>query len=296
MKIVLRPLIAVSLLILASTVSVYAQPSKKQKGKSGSGSYRDPFLNTQWWVGIKAGGNLTKGKPFERYSSFSSTNDPSSTLYNKDYQNFNQFGGQAGLEITYYHQGFSLSFQPNYRRMSFNYTNQYTWQDTGNSNYSFTKDYKATQKLDYFELPLLIKYEPFKSRLRPFVEAGVYYAFLNNAYKSTEVNVTDNASGAVNKYQEEKLSLGAKELFIKSNMGWLVGAGLSYPVGNVRLAMDIAYRHTTNNITSAANRYSNDRLTGSGDVMDNVKLRNISASVSILIPLRFIMKGSFKAE
>jgi hypothetical protein len=30
--------------------------------------------------------------------------------------------------------------------------------------------------------------------------------------------------------------------------------------------------------------------------MDNVKLRNISASVSILIPLRFIMKGSFKAE
>jgi outer membrane protein W len=293
MKLVLRTLIAVVLLILVNT-SVYSQPSKRQKGRSGS--YKDPFLNTQWWVGIKAGGNLSKAKPFERYSSFSSTTDPSSTIYDKKYQNFNQMGGQAGLEITYYHQGFSLSFQPNYRRMSFTYTNQYTWQDASNSNYSFTKEYKATQKLDYFELPLIAKYEPFKSRLRPFVEAGLYYAFLNNAYKSTEVNVTDNASGAVNKYQEENLSLGAKDLFIKSNLGWIVGAGLSCPVGNVRLAMDVTYRHTTNNITSAANRYSNDRLTGSGDVMDNVKLRNISASVSILIPLRFIMKGSFKAE
>ncbi|HVD97175.1 MAG TPA: outer membrane beta-barrel protein [Cytophagaceae bacterium] len=272
----------------------YAQPNKRQKGRSGS--YRDPFLNTQWWIGIKAGANLTKAKPTDRYSTFNSTVDPSTNEYDKKYQNFNKLGGQAGIEITFYRQGFSLSFQPNYRRMSFVYTNEYNWQDASNATYSFSSHYKAIQKLDYFELPLLGRYEPFKTRLRPFVQVGVFYAILNNAYKATEIKVTDNASGSVNEYTDQNITVGAKDLFIKTNLGWIVGAGFSYPVGNVRLALDISYRRTTNNITSAANRFSNDRLTGSGDVMDDLKLRNLSASVSILIPLRFIMKGSFKAE
>ena len=180
--------------------------------------------------------------------------------------------------------------------MSFTYTNEYTWKDAANASYSFTSNYKAIQKLDYFELPILVRYEPLKTKFRPFVQAGVYYAYLNNAFKATEIKITDNASGAENEYTEKNITLGAKDLFIKSNLGWLAGVGVSYPLGNVRLTLDVTYRRNTNNITNVANRYSNDRLTGSGDILDDVKLRNISASVSILIPLRFIMKGSFKAE
>ncbi len=294
MKIVMRLTIATSLLIVLGSISAYAQPSRKQKGRGGSS--KDPFLNTQWWVGIKAGANLTKAKPVERYSAFSSTTDPNTDGYNKQYQDFNKTGGQAGIEITYYNQGFSISFQPNYRRMSFLYKNDYKWEDAENTAYSFSSNYTSIQKLDYFELPLLIRYEPLKTKLRPFVQAGVYYAFLNNAYKATEIKITDKASGAVNEYTEEQITTAAKELFIKTNLGWIAGAGVSYPLGNVRLALDVSYRRTTNNITSSAHRYSNDRLTGSGDIMDDIKLRNISASISILIPLRFIMKGSFKAE
>ncbi len=294
MNIITRRALSVSLFLLIGLSCAYAQPNRKQKGKSGS--YKDPFLNTQWWVGIKAGANITKAKPGERYSAYTSTLDPSTKIYDKEYANFNKTGGQAGIEITYYHQGISVSFQPNYRRMSFGYKNEYTWEDAANPSYSFSSTYEATQKLDYFELPLLVKYEPFKSRLRPFIQAGIYYSFLNNAYKATDIRVTDRASGGTNEYADETIAIGAKELFIKTNLGWIAGAGLSYPVGNVRLALDVSYRRNTNNITSAANRYANDRLTGSGDIMDDVKLRNLSASVSILIPLRFIMKGSFKAE
>lgn len=217
-------------------------------------------------------------------------------MYDKTYNNFSKVGGQAGIEITFYHQGFSVSFQPNYRRMSFVYKNQYLWQDANNPDYSLTSHYTSIQKLDYFELPLLLRYEPLKTKFRPFVQAGLYYSFLNNAYKGTEIKITDKASGAINEYTEQNITVGAKDLFIRSNMGWILGAGVSYPMGNVRLALDISYRHSTNNITSAANRYSNDRITGSGDVLDDVKLRNLSASVAVLIPLRFIMKGSFKAE
>jgi hypothetical protein len=294
MKILARVSIALSLVLLLGNIFVYAQPNKKQKGRGGSS--RDPFLNTQWWVGIKGGANLTKAKPTERYSTYSSTADPTTTAYDKKYENFNKTGGQAGIEITYYNQGISLSFQPNYRRMSFLYTNNYNWVDENNTSSSFSSHYTAVQKLDYFELPLLVRYEPLKTKLRPFVQAGVYYAFINNAYKSTSIQITDNASGALDTYSEEDITIGAKDLFISTNLGWIAGAGVSYPMGNVRLALDISYRRNTNNITSAANRYSNDRLTGSGDVLDDMKLRNLSASVSILIPLRFIMKGSFKAE
>lgn len=290
----MRLITATLLLVLLGTIAGYAQPSRKQKGRGGPG--RDPFLNTQWWVGFRGGANITKAKPVERYSSFYSTKDPESTMYDKTYNNFSKVGGQAGIEITFYHQGFSVSFQPNYRRMSFVYKNQYLWQDANNPDYSLTSHYTSIQKLDYFELPLLLRYEPLKTKFRPFVQAGLYYSFLNNAYKGTEIKITDKASGAINEYTEQNITVGAKDLFIRSNMGWILGAGVSYPMGNVRLALDISYRHSTNNITSAANRYSNDRITGSGDVLDDVKLRNLSASVAVLIPLRFIMKGSFKAE
>ncbi len=285
--------IVVSIMAIGLTTS-NAQVNRKMKGRRSSSSSK--FLNTQWWVGVKTGANFTKAKPVQRYSTFSSSVDPSTDVYDKDYQDFNKVGGQAGIEITYYHQGFSLSFQPSYRRMSFGYTNTYTWTDASTPNSSYGLNYESIQKLDYFELPVLIRYEPFKTRLRPFVQGGIYYAFLNNAYKSTEIRITDNASGGQDDYTEETITLGAKELFIKSQLGWLVGVGISYPVGNVRLTLDVTYRRNTNNITSSANRYANDRLTGSGDILDDVKVRNIAASVSILIPLRFIMKDSFKAE
>jgi opacity protein-like surface antigen len=294
MKLSVRILpLLVSIFLLATTLVAWAQPNKKQKAGFRSG--RDPFLNTQWWVGIKAGGNVSRAKAVERYSTFNSMVDPSGNLYNKNYESFKHPAGQAGLEITFYHKGFSLSFQPNYRRMTFGYKNEYLWEDA-TVDYSFAQQYTSVHKLDYFELPLLVRYEPFKTRLRPFVQAGVYYARLNNAFKSTQITVTDRAGGAANEYTEAPIEVGAKELFIRSNIGWIAGAGVSYPLGNVRLALDIAYRHNTNNITNAANRYENDRLTGSGDIMDDVKLRNVSVSMSCLIPLRFIMKGKFRAE
>ncbi len=279
-------------IMLGSTISI-AQVSQKMKGRQSSSG--NSFLKTQWWVGIRMGGNFTKAKPTDRFSTFSSSLDPNTNVYDKDYQDFNKAGGHAGIEITYYNQGFSFSFQPSYQRMSFRYTNEYTWADAGTNN-SYISKYESIQKLDYFELPISVRYEPFKTKLRPFVQAGVYYAFLNNAYKSTEIKITDKASGGQNEYIESNITVGAKDLFIKSQLGWLAGAGVSYPVGNVRLKLDAIYRRNTNNITCAANRYSNDRLTGAGDILDNMKLRNIAVSLSILIPLRFISKGSFKAE
>lgn len=258
--------------------------------------FSNKFLDKQVWIGLKTGANLTKANPMQRYSAFSSMNDQKSA-FDKEYKNFSKTGWQGGLEITFFYKMVSLSFQPGYRRMVFEYSNLYRWQDPSNASNAMEQKYEAIQKLDYFEFPLFIRYEPLKTKLRPFIQIGCYYSRLNNAVKATKITVKDMASGGSNEYIAEDISVGAKDLFIQSNIGWAAGAGASFPVGNARLSADIIYFRNTHNITSVENRYSNERLTGSGDILDDVQLRNLSFFISILIPLRFvILKENYKVE
>ena len=115
--------------------------------------------------------------------------------------------------------------------------------------------------------------------------------------KSTTISITDQASGGSNEYVSEQISVEARDLFIRSNMGWVAGVGGSFPIGNARIAADINYFRNTHNITSVENRYDNERLTGSGDILDDIKTRNLSFSISVLIPLRFvILKENYKVQ
>jgi hypothetical protein len=281
--------------IVVCLLSFFTSEAQLRKPKR-SGGYRDPFLNTQWWIGIRLGSGFTKAKPTDRYSAFTSTQDPTTDVYDKKYKGFGRGGAMAGLEITFYFKGLCLSFQPNYRRYIFSYTNYYAWGDPTNPTNAYEINFSADQKLDYIELPLIFRYEPLKGHLRPYVQIGGYYSMLNSAYKSTKVITTDYASGAANSYVSEELVSGSRDLFIKSNWGWLAGAGVSYPVGNFRLGADITYRRNTNVITNAATRYENERITGTGDIMDDVKLRNWTLAFTAVIPLRYISKRDFKAE
>ena len=70
------------------------------------------------------------------------------------------------------------------------------------------------------------------------------------------------------------------------------GAGVNYNLGNnVRLNLDVMYRYGMSNIVSTKNRYDSDRLSGVGDVMDDLTLDNLSISLGCLFPLRFLSSG-----
>jgi len=289
-----RPLWLLFFALLFASPS-YGQ-SKSKFGRNRAAKFEEKYLNKQFWVGVKGGGNLTKAKPIERYSSFESTANPGSTEFDKAYKNFEKAGGQAALELTFFYKRFGVSFQPGYRRMSYQYSNSYSWSDPLDETNRLEQNYESVQKLDYFEFPLLVRYEPFKTKLKPFVQLGIYYSHLNNAFKSTTITVNDPASSK-GAYETENIQVGAKELYISTNLGWIAGAGVSAPLGNLRIAFDLSYRRNTNNITSINNRYENDRITGSGDILDDIQLRNLSASISLLIPLRFIiLKENYKTE
>jgi outer membrane protein W len=280
----IRSLLLLCALVCALTASGQkrkAPPSMKSKGTA-----QEKFLNKQFWLGFKAGVNLTEATPTTRYSVITPTNyDLSKT--EKSYKSFNKIGSHATLEVTFYYKGFSISAQPTYRTSKFVYSNEYNWTNTESSNQKLNLKFDQEQQLDYADLPLLVKYEFTQNKLRPYVQIGAYYSVLINATKSVTVSGTDNASGGANTFKNEPTVVGAKDLFTNS-WGLIGGVGLNYNLGNVRLVFDASYHKGMSNIANVNNRFSNDRLSGIGDAQDDLKTNNIVFSLGVLFPLRFL--------
>ena len=249
----------------------------------------NPFVNSQWWLGIRGGVNLTGPVPETAFSVFSVIN--SSNIQEKTYKSYNKPGVQAGMEFTYFFSGFSISIQPNYRRQSFEYENNYRWVDDNDPGNSLELNYLQKHDLEYLQFPLLVKYDLGRDVVRPYVQVGAGYSTLINANKRLAIDGVDMASGAVIPFESEEVITGATDLFLKSSITFLAGAGVNYDSGNVRLTFDIVYARGLHNVTSTANRFGDNRLAGLGDALDDLRLNNIQASVGILFPLKFLSKG-----
>ncbi len=281
--------------IFACLLVVYSpdlQAQKNRRNYPGGGQNRKPanqkFLETQWWLGFKWGANLTSAIPEQRFSAFSPTDGNTGE---KTYEDFKHLGVQAGIDATFYHKGFSFSFQPNYRRQRFAYNNSFNWTDSNDPTSTLDLHYDQDHNLDYLELPLIVKYDFRQDAFTPFVQFGGYYGTLINATKKVDITGTDQASGASNAFEGEQLVIGADDLFIKTSLGILAGVGVNYSVGNLRLAFDVSYRWGLHNVTNAKNRFTENRLAGIGDALDDMNMQNLSFTFSTLFPLRFISKN-----
>jgi len=275
-----------------ATTQVDAQRKKKRKtypvySVQPRPSENDKFLSTQWWLGFKAGANTTEAVPVQRFSGFSPINYETTTN-EKQYESFGKLSGLAGLEITFYHKGFSFSLQPNYRRQRFIYSNAYEWTETGNEDNQLILNYEQSHLLDYIDIPFFIKYDITQTKFRPFIQVGAYYAKLVSAQKSVEITGTDYASGDAGPFETQNLIIGAEDMFLKSSTGLAGGVGFSYDALNVRFVFDVTYRYGLNNVTNVKNRYSTNELASIGDALDDIELRNISISLGCVFPLRFI--------
>ena len=136
-----------------------------------------------------------------------------------------------------------------------------------------------------------MKYDFPVSAVILYVQGGCYSSILLDATKSAEISGVDYASGGVNTFRNEPITIGAKDLFAKNHWGLMAGSGLYYNLGNVRLNLDIAYQIGMSNISSTRNRYGSDRLSGVGDSLDDIKLNSLALSVGCLFPLRFLGSG-----
>lgn len=282
------------LLCCILALSCAAQSKKKQKKFNNKKANESAeFLDKQWWLGFKAGTNLSNPVVVKRYAVFSPilSDEYEGGEENKKYESFRQFGSQAALEITFTYKRFSISVQPTYRSTRFVYSNQYEWAgDTIATNHLILK-YEQEQKVEHAVIPLIVKYEITGNKIRPYAQFGIYTAFLINANKTVRVSGTDNASGGANNFHDPDIIVGAKDLFAKKNWGIMGGVGLNYHLGNVRFNFDVLYAQGMSSITSAKNRFGNDRVAGIGDAMDDMKLNNLAISLGCLFPLRFLGSG-----
>ncbi len=251
------------------------------------------FLDKQLFIGIRGGMTLTKALPTERYSVFSSTTGNISR-YDKKYRNFTSPGPVAGIDITYKYLGLSVSLQPNYRRYRFIYENDYVWRDS-TGEWSLELNYRQGNHLDYIEIPVFVRYEFLKGALKPFIQAGLTYGYLFSAGKSVYISGQDAASGGQS-FNASPVSENAGELFIKSQLGYAAGAGVNWDIGNIRLVFDVVYRRNTHIITNREQRFTHNRLAGSGDAMDDIKLRSFTFSIGCLFPTRFLNAQYYKTS
>lgn len=287
-------LLIVCFLLVSSTVMA----QEKKRKRPASPAYKEKkakedakFLNKQWWLGLKAGANISKVSSEKSYSAVTPTNYEFSSIA-KQYKNYDLVGSQVTLEVTFYFKGFSASLQPTYQHARFLYANTYEWTSTIETTNHVQLNFEQEQKVDHAIIPLVVKYDITGNKLRPYVQIGIYTAMLINASKEVSIKGIDNAAGGVNEFTNESIIVGAKDLFAKNHWGLMGGAGLNYNLGNnVRLNLDVMYKHGMSNIVSTKNRYDSDRLAGVGDVLDDLTLDNINFSIGCLFPLRFLSSG-----
>lgn len=279
---------ALSLFLTGATL---AQLQKAPKlPKFNKNKEKNVFLKKQWFLGFKAGINLSGAETIKAYSAISPT-DYNPTDVKKKYKNFKDIGTQATLEATFYFTGLSLSFQPTYRHTRFGYSNEYIWGDGENATNRLELSYVQEQNIYYFDLPVLAKYEKMYNKFSPYVQAGIYSSLLVDANKSVDVSGTDYASGGINKFKNETVIVGATDLFAKNHWGLIGGFGTYYNQGNVRFNLDVMYKRGMSNIASAKNRFGSDRLSGVGDTMDDIRMNSYAITLGCLFPLRFLGKN-----
>jgi len=254
--------------------------------------YVKEFLSTQWWLGVKLGTNISSVNPTQSFSGVTPIGFDANTL-DKAYDDFNLFGIIAGLDIIFYHKGISIAFQPNFRRSRYSFQNRFSWESEDGVE-RFESRMNHEQKIDFFDIPVIVKYDLLKAKLRPFLLGGGYFSFVTNAEKTVTISQQDFSSGIVQNIDAGELIIGVTDNFAKFNYGILAGIGASYDFWNIRAVLEGSYRLGLTNIINENRRFSETQLTGIGDVNDDIELRSINISLSLVFPLRFISK-QFKA-
>ncbi|MEM9324891.1 MAG: outer membrane beta-barrel protein [Bacteroidota bacterium] len=268
-------------LIFACLIVGDAEAQRRLDARGGIES----FLDTQWWLGLKFGTNVTQPFANETYMVTSQINAASEEEAAKQYDDFNLIGVQIGLDATYYARGLSFGIQPMYKRIRYSYANRFSW-DSSIQPEAFITDYDVEQALDLVVVPITLKYDIIKrGNLRPFVIAGVSYSFIMGANKQLDIRHTDVVLDSRVVGGEVSLNVPNEFQGFLSAFG---GIGASYDVGNIRLYLDFAYNY---GITSAVNKeeiFEENAFFAVGEINDDIFIRNISGSFGVVFPLKFI--------
>lgn len=280
-------IVFLSLVFLLSGSSGIAQRAKKS-------SLGGAFGGSQWYIGLETGLNFTKVQPLADFQEFYRPSENlSSKAYNKRLTNSSQ---QIGIKAAFSPiKQLNISLAASYMTYSYGYQQQFIWENPEAPDQHVTIHYDHTLHLSYLELPLIARYHLLTTgKFRPYLLGGGYYGRLIQADKQLTESGMDRASGGNTTYTKTASSTFVKDMFLKSQLGYLWGGGFAYQPGTLTITVDIMHKQGVHNITDVRQRFSAARaLPGFGNVQDDLKLSNLQVSVSLLFPLKFLTK-SFK--
>lgn len=244
----------------------------------------ESFLNTQFWLGLRFGTSYTQVKAEDRFTGFSPINYSADNL-EKTYDNFSMPGMHAGLEMNLYHRGFSISFQPTFKRSNYGYQNTLEWSGA-NPNSQFESNYTIKQRLDLIELPLMLKYDVIRrGEIRPFVMIGGSYSIIASAQKDVTIRQVDFSSGQALSTNVGTTTLGDKDSF-QNFTAYAIGGGVNLDYWNIRSVVEVSYRRSLSPLTRT--NVQQNELASLGETNDKLFLRDINISVGFVFPFRFI--------
>ncbi|SNS60539.1 Outer membrane protein beta-barrel domain-containing protein [Ekhidna lutea] len=250
----------------------------------------ESFLDTQFWLGLRMGINYSQAYPETRNTGFSPIDYNADSL-RKSYDDFALPGAHMGLEMNFYHNGFSASFQPAYKRSKYKYSSLLEWRGESSNN-RFETRYDVEQSLDLIELPLMIKYDFIRSgKIRPFVMVGGFYSIIASAQKEVSIEQIDYANGNPLRSSGGSTSLAVKNAF-QNFSGVSGGIGVNLDYWNIRTVFEVGYQRSLTSATRP-NAQQNE-LASLGETNDEIFLRDLSVSLGFVFPFRFIDQ-QFKA-
>lgn len=241
-------------------------------------------------IGFYGGINFSQPKSL---NSFGVSNNLSSMVnaYEKQYDGmFDNIGNQFGFAMFYPAFGnLHVGLLPSYSSYKYAYKNNISWDESGVTTLNSTTNH--TQKLRYFEIPIVARYYIGTASFKPYVEGIFTYGMLHTADKkaNSKYEQFDGATSSI--IQNTTLSADYSNSYINSKISLGLGAGVSYDFNQLILMLGASYDFNLNNIASEKNRYSNDLFVGSTyDVQDNLNLHALKVNISVIFPINKITK------
>lgn len=268
------------LLLLLSTQAVWAQRFNRKK---------------QVVVGIKGGVNFTQPLPLNHHSVFSPTQSSVHGATNKQYQPLmKNMGFQGGITLMYrITNRLSVALEGLYFQYRYSYRNRYVWTDAIQGS-TFTLEQEQFQRLNYFEVPLMLRYDFTIRKVTPFVQGGIFTGFLHSAMGQT---VSRQYSSQLAPAEDtESPFTQTNDRYSKVHLGAIGGAGISFFAGHVMFTLGGNVRYSLLPPTGNLHRYNDQASTSTTylDVPDNINILNLELYLGISVPLAFSSKNQPK--
>lgn len=242
-----------------------------------------PLNNLNLIVGFRGGVNFSQPLVIRRNDVLQGqlSAEPVEKEYNSMFSNL---GYQyAFLVMVYLKEATSLSFEPGFTSYRYGYHTLTGW--TNGSDAADYIEYEArhNNRVNYLELPFVLRHEFSGKKIIPFVSFGFFYGFMIGAEKQMESTVTRYSGTVAIPYENTSSISNNSSSYIRSRIGISPGVGIFYPLGPVKLMFSADVGLGFNNIINESQRYGNAPVSaGMYDVQDDLKLGTLNIHIGIL--------------